>query len=185
VDFNPGLLKEMDSIIEQYIKIHDQIERVWADYMVFTWHWWIDVALAVLPWILWFIVRDRKNTHNLMYAGFFTMLAATLLCMVGVSQGGWNYNTLLLPYLPEYLPWDLTIMPVTTMLFYQFFPKSNPWLKGAVFGMVAAYVIEPLFIWLGFYEQGGWEHYYSLPLYFIIYMIGFWLYSRKKREAHA
>ncbi len=180
--FEPGLLEEVDRISEQYIMIHDEIERIWLTQMVFTWHWWVDAALAVLPWILWFIVRDRKNTHSLMYAGLFTMLAATLLCMAGVSQGGWNYNTWLLPYFPEYLPWDLTVMPVTSMLFYQFFPKVNAWLKGAIFGALSAYVVEPVFIWLGFYEPSGWEHHYSLPLYFIIYMIGYWMYTRKMRE---
>lgn len=86
LEFDPSLLKAIDAIGEQYVIVHDEIQQIWMEYMVFTWHWWLDVALAVLPWILWFIVRDRKNTHNLMYAGFFTMLAATLLCMVGVSQ---------------------------------------------------------------------------------------------------
>jgi hypothetical protein len=172
----------IDEITIEYEKVHDEIERVWMDKMVFTWHWWLDVSLAVLPWILWFIVRDRKNTHNLLYAGFFSMLAATLLDVGGVSQGGWNYNTWLLPYLPEFLPWDLTVMPVTAMLFYQFFPRINPWFKGVVFGAVAAYVVEPVFIWLGVYEPSGWEHHYSLPIYFAIYMIGHWLYKSAQRE---
>jgi hypothetical protein len=68
------------------------------------------------------------------------MLMATLLDSAGVSQGGWNYNTLLLPYFPEYLPWDLTIMPVVTMLFLQYFPNISPWLKGAAFTVIASYV---------------------------------------------
>ncbi len=150
--------------------------------MVFTWHWWLDVSLSVLPWILWFFVRDRRKTHNLLYAGIFTMLAATILDMLGISQGAWNYNTWLLPYLPEYLPWDLTVMPVTAMLFYQFFPRIKPWMKGAAFGVIAAYVVEPIFIWLGVYEPSGWEHHYSLPIYFMIFMIGHWLYTRKWSE---
>jgi len=182
LSFDPELLKEVDRIFEEYEKIHNDIEHVWQEHMVFSWHWWLDVALAVLPWVLWLIVRDRKKQHSLMYAGFFTMLAATLLCMVGVSQAAWNYNTWLLPYFPEYLPWDLTVMPVTAMLFYQYFPKINPWIKGAVFGAVAAYIVEPIFIWLGMYEPSGWEHHYSLPIYFAIYMIGYWLYSRNLRE---
>lgn len=182
MNFDSELLKEVDQIFEQYGKIHDEIERVWVEHMVFTWHWWLDVALAVLPWILWVIVRDRKRTHSLMYAGLFTMLIASLLCMVGVSQSGWNYNTFLVPYFPEYLPWDLTVMPVMTMLFFQYFPKINPWLKGAAFGAIAGYVVEPIFIWLGMYEPSGWEHHYSLPIYFAIYMSAYWLYKRNLRE---
>jgi hypothetical protein len=183
VDMDPGLLQEMDRIGEQYTLLHDDLERLWADKMVFTWHWWLDISLAVLPWILWIIVRDKKNTHSLLYAGLFTMLAATILCMIGVSQSGWNYNTLLLPYFPEYLPWDLTVMPVTAMLFYQFLPRINPWIKGAVFGVVAAYVVEPIFIWLGFYEPSNWEHHYSLPIYFAIYMVGYWMYMKNRKQA--
>jgi hypothetical protein len=38
-------------------------------------------------------------------------------------------------------------------------------------------VVEPIFIWLGFYEPSGWEHHYSLPIYFAIYMVGYWLYT--------
>lgn len=182
MNFDPGLLESIDQISLQYEAIHNEIERIWMEKMVFTWHWWLDVSLAVLPWILWLIVRDRKNTHNLLYAGFFSMLIATLLDMMGIAHGGWNYNTWLLPYLPEYLPWDLAVMPVTAMLFYQFYPKINPWVKGVVFGITASYVVEPIFIWLGFYEPSSWEHHYSLPIYFAIYMIGFWLYTRKRRQ---
>lgn len=181
--FESDLLEAVDRISLQYEIIHNEIERIWIEQMVFTWHWWLDASLAVLPWIFWLIVRDKKNTHNLLYAGLFTMLCATLLCMAGISQGSWNYNTWLLPYFPEYLPWDLTVMPVGAMLFYQFFPKINPWLKGVAFGAVAAYAIEPLFILLGFYEPSNWEHHYSLPIYFVIYMIGYWLYTRKQHHA--
>lgn len=168
----------VDHVLDQYTTIHDEVQRIWVEQMVFTWHWWADLGLAVLPWILWLIVRDRKKTHRLLYAGMFTAFIATILNMVGVSQGGWNYNTWLLPFFVEYLPWDWTVMPVTAMLFYQFFPKISPWLKGAVFGAFAAYVAEPVFILAGFYEPSAWEHHYSLPIYFAIYMVGYWLYTR-------
>ncbi|NLF27024.1 MAG: hypothetical protein GX592_03925 [Clostridiales bacterium] len=180
MNFDPALLETVDRILAQYEAVHDEVERVWLEKMVFTWHWWIGVSLAVLPWVLWIVVRDRKRTHDLLYAGLFSAFAATMLCMLGVSQGGWNYNTWLIPYVPQYLPWDLTVMPVTAMLFYQLFPKISPWIKGAVFGVTAAYIVEPVFIWLGFYEQGGWRHHYGLPIYSAIYMIGHWLYTRRR-----
>ncbi|NMA25151.1 MAG: hypothetical protein GX936_05740 [Clostridiales bacterium] len=59
---NPGLTQEIDKVIEQYGQAHDELEAVWGDKIVFTWHWWLDVALAVLPWVIWFIVRDRRNS---------------------------------------------------------------------------------------------------------------------------
>ena len=180
---NAELTNEIDRILAQYIGVHDELESLWLNQIVFRWHWWLDVALAVLPWIFWLIVRDRKKTFSLLCAGLFTMLVASLLDMIGVSQNGWKYNTLLLPYLTQYLPWDLTIMPVAAMLYYQLLPKVNPWIKGLAFGVTAAYIVEPIFVWLGVYEQNGWEHHYSLPIYFVIYMIGYWLYKRSLSEA--
>jgi len=173
-----GLLQEIDKIIQEYGQVHDELERIWAEKMVFTVHWWLSVTLAVLPWIVWFIVRDRKRQHSLFYAALFIMLMATLLDTMGVSQDGWNYNSLLLPFFPQYLPWDLTIFPVTAMLFYQFFQKTKPWLKGVTFAVIAAYVVEPIFVLLGIYEPNSWEHHYSLPIYFVIYMLGYWFYTR-------
>lgn len=191
--FDPDLLEAVDRITDQYAALHDEVERIWAQHMVFTWHWWLDVALAVLPWILWFIVRDRKNSHNLFYAGLFTAFMATVLCMIGTTQSGWNYNTWLLPFSVEYLPWDWTIMPVVSMLFYQYWPRitghikrkglrfiKSPWIAALVFGGIAAYAVEPVFILLGLYEPSGWEHHYSLPIYAVIYITGWWLYTRKR-----
>lgn len=190
-DFDPDLLKDVDEVSDKYVKIHDEVERIWAQKMVFTWHWWLDVALAVLPWILWIIVRDKKKTHSLLYAGLFAMFMATILDMAGVSQGGWNYNTWLLPFFTEYLPWDWTVMPVGVMLYLQYWPRitgrlfrrhlgfmKSPFAAGIFFGASAAYIIEPIFVGLGVYEQSGWEHHYSLPIYFVIYMIAYLLYWR-------
>lgn len=179
LDIDNDLLRDLDRIIDENASTHDALERLWAAKIVFTWHWWLDVALSVLPWVLWIFVHDKKNTKRLLGAGLFTALVATLLDMIGVTQGAWSYNTLLLPYFPEFLPWDLCVMPVTAMLFYQYFPKITPWLKGAIFGVIAAYIVEPVFIWIGVYDPNTWEHYYSLPIYFVIYMIGYAIYYRK------
>jgi len=173
------LMEAVDRVMNQYNAVHDELERIWAQQMVFTWHWWIDLTLAVLPWVLWIIIHDKRQTHRLLYAGMFTAFVAMILDQIGISQGGWSYNTSLLPFFPEYLPWDCTVMPVTAMLSYQFYPRINPWLKGAVFGVFAAYVVEPIFIWLGFYEPALWEIHYSMPIYFAIYMAGYWLYTRR------
>lgn len=180
---DPDLLECVDRISSQYEALHNEMEHIWMRKMVFSWHWWLIVALSVLPWILWLIVRDRKNTHNLLYAGLFIMLPATFLCILGVSQGWWMYNSWVFPDLSQYFPWDLSVMPVTAMIFYQFYPRVKPWIKGTIFAVAGAYVVEPIFIWLGIYKPTGWKLHYGLPIYFAIYMIGYWLYTRKRLAA--
>jgi hypothetical protein len=185
MNFDPALLLAVEKVSAQYVAVHDEVWRIWMEHMVFTWHWWADLLMAVLPWVIWLIVRDKRDTHNLLYAGLFAMLVAVLLDTLGVSQDAWHYNTWLLPLLPEYLPWDLTMMPVITMLFYQFYPNVNPWIKSVVYGLIASFAVEPLFIAMSFYKQGTWEHYFSFPIYIVIYLIGYWLYTRKKRMVPA
>ncbi len=90
------LQNEIERIAQEYEKIHNEVEALWSSQIVFTWHWWLDVGLSVLPWVLWLIVRDRKRQHSLFYAGLFAMLVAVMLDKVGVSQAGWKYNSLLL-----------------------------------------------------------------------------------------
>jgi hypothetical protein len=126
-------------------------------------------------------VRDRKKTHSLLYAGLFSMLTATILDVVGVSQAAGIMIRRFCRFSRNiYVGSD--VMPVGVMLFIQILPKINPWLKGAAFGVTAAYILEPIFFALGFYEQSGWEHYYSLPIFFAIFMLGYRLYSGSLRE---
>jgi len=76
----------------------------------------------------------------------------------------------------------MAVMPVTLMFFYQLFPKVKPWIKGIVFATSAAFIVEPLFVWIGLYQQMTWQHYYSLPIYFLIYMAGYWFFTKSRRE---
>lgn len=51
--FEQDLLGEVDRITGQYKNLHGEIERVWSQHMVFTWHWWLNCDArnvhAVLP----------------------------------------------------------------------------------------------------------------------------------------
>jgi hypothetical protein len=160
------------------VNVHNQIWHVWLTQVVFSWHWWVDVGLAVLPWILWIIVRRKDLSNRLLFAGLTTALIATYLDVIGMTQGLWTYNTWVVPLMPEYLPWDLSVMPVTAMLFYQFKSNINPWIKAVVFGVFGAFVSEPIFEWLDIYQRINWEYWYSFPIYIVIYMIGYYVVRR-------
>jgi hypothetical protein len=171
-------LDAIGQINADFVDIHNQIWHVWLTQVIFTWHWWVDVALAILPWVLWRMVRRKELSSRLLFAGLTTALIATYLDVIGMSQGLWTYNTWVLPLMPEYLPWDLSVMPVMAMLFYQFKPRINPWIKSVVFGVLGAFVSEPIFEWLEIYQRLNWELYYSFPIYIVVYMIGYYVFKR-------
>ena len=178
---NPSLVEKINQISENYIGVHNQIRQVWLDQVLFSWHWWLDVALAVLPWGLWLLVRRRDIQHRLLYAGLVTALLATYLDTIGMALGLWTYYTWVLPLMPEYLPWDLSVMPVMAMLFYQFKPNWNPWIKAVIFAVLGAFVSEPLFEWIGIYKRLAWEYWYSFPIFILVYMLGYVVFIRSGR----
>jgi hypothetical protein len=161
--------------IEQlYKEVHEQMVikySIWADIVLFTWQWWIGVALSIIPWILWIIFRRKESTLRLLTVGFFVMFLSTFLDSLGVQLGFWYYIHSVLPFIPPYFPWDTTLMPVTVMAFLQYKPNIKPYVKGLIFALMSSYIAEPVAIWMELYKPIIWEHYYSLPIYFVIYLI--------------
>jgi hypothetical protein len=180
---DPTLIETIDHITESFVGVHDQIMQTWLTRVLFSWHWWLDVALAVLPWVLWLIVRRRDQQRRLLFAGLATALLATYLDTIGMSRGWWTYYTWVLPLMPEYLPWDLSVMPVTAMLFYQYKQNWNPWLKAAIFGVFGAFISEPLFEWIGIYKTITWQYWYSLPIYIAVFMLGYAIFMRRSLKS--
>lgn len=96
-----------------------------------------------------------------------------------MALGLWEYNSELIPLTPPLLPWNFTIMPVTSMLFYQYKPQINPLIKSVVFSAIGSFIGQPMFAYIGVYNPKHWKHYYSFPILVIIYLIGHYFLTRK------
>jgi len=169
-------LDENERQLEQLIRIKMEF---WAEHVFLTPLWWFGFALTVIPWILFLRFRTKQNTDRLLYAGFFVMVVSLTLDVTGDQLGLWNYRFNVIPFLPTYAPWDLTLIPVTVMWLLQFKPRIHPLVKGAAFALLTAYVGEPFFNRIGIYEPARWEFTYSVPIYFFIYYIAHLLINGK------
>lgn len=150
--------------------ITEKIE-IWREHILFSPLWWFGVALSIIPWILWFIYRKKGSTARLLYVGFYVMLIALILDVLGDQFAWWHYRFNVLPMMPTYLPWDLTLMPVSVMFLLQAKPDANPYLKAIVFALLTAYIAEPFFEWIDLYEtKNKWRYSYSVPIQFLIYV---------------
>ncbi len=184
---DPQLVSELEQINSKYREVFQDMVRVWSGGILFSWHWWVEFGLTVLPWALWLIIRDKRSTPRLLAAGFLTLMIASVLDMTGIYLGLWEYHSVLLPIVPAYLPWDWSVMPVTAMLFYQFKPGINPWIKAVIFSAVGAFAAEPFFAWLGIYNPIAWEFWYSFPIFIVVFMLGWALFrhSAKSKDKNA
>ena len=148
----------------------DQVLREnWLENVLFTYRWWIALALAVVPWLLWWKLVDRQRLFEIMTYGFMVMVVSIIFDAVGVEFDLWEYKYRLVPLLDVFIEYDIAVMPVVYMLVYQYF---NSWksfvMAHIVLAAVFAFAAEPLLVWMGYYVLINWEYIYSFPIYLAI-----------------
>lgn len=174
---------KIKKVFESITANNTEMIHIWQNHIVFTWRWWLVTGLLVVPWGIWMLLRKKDSTNRLLYSGFFVFLMTLFLDSVGLSYGLWNYLVTPLPYIHTFfLPWDLTMFPVITMLFLQYQPHVSPYIKALVYSLAISFIAEPIFVWMRIYTPIHWMHYDSVPFYFVIYLIAHFVSRRKGFE---
>lgn len=168
------LINDTNRVTQLYRILHktnQQMMHLWLHHTLFTWRWWLGVFFTIAPWILWRLVRPKERSYRLRYVMFFIIMIVSWLDFLGSSSLGlWHYNNEVLPFMPPYIPWDSSIIPVLIALFLEYKTNFNPVLKAVTFGGIFAYIGEPLFIALKMYDPDHWHHYYSFIIMIAIYL---------------
>lgn len=179
---DPKIVESVDSINQKFYQLNIELFGIWKKSMVFEWHWWVNAFLMIAPWVVWFIVRKKDSTNRLLFSGLFLIIMASYYDFIGMSLGLWGYNYKLIPTIPPFMPWDISLIPVFGMLFYQYKPHISPFIKGLLFAFIGAYIFEPLFYWLGIYNPKEWKHYYSFAILYVLYLAGNFFVTRDNFE---
>lgn len=174
--------KKIDEIYKILVFADKKDHEFWFEYVFLTWQWWFVVLLTVAPWVIWWKFRKKESTSRLLYGAFFIIIISMSLDSFGSELGYWDYRYEPLPFLPSFLPWDVGLLPVVFLFIVQIKPSISPILKALFYSIFSVYIGEPIFEWLGFYQLINWKHLYSLPIYFLIFLIGYSLVSGKNFE---
>ncbi|MGD6942821.1 hypothetical protein ACQCT6_12365 [Cytobacillus gottheilii] len=81
-------IKEL--INEQYESIddaHSALTEIWMEDILFSFGWLTTLVLTVLPWVVWFIFRNKDSSARLLLGGLWAMLISSWLDYVGVTLG--------------------------------------------------------------------------------------------------
>ncbi|MGV3465717.1 MAG: CBO0543 family protein [Heyndrickxia sp.] len=170
---DPEKLAKVRSFYEINTKANKDYVEFWKENTLFHWDFWVTVIFMLVPIIFWIKFRKKESTNRLLLVGFFVVIITSYFDFLGVQCGKWYYTGKVIPSIPSYFPWDFIIFPIFIMTLIQFKPSISPIIKGLFFAGISAFVGEPLFIWLGFYEMIDWHTYYSFPIYFVIYLLAF------------
>lgn len=168
--------EEIGKSEEFFQRIH-QVEvdyfTYWKEHTLLHWEFWLSVALSIIPWLVWLLIRKRGSESRLLLAGGFTLCIASWFDFLGLVFGSWHYSGRALPTIPSFFPWDFSLIPVTMMLWLQFKPTLNPFIKAVIYSVLTSFIGEPLFEWIGLYTRVKWNVFYSFPIWIVIYLIAY------------
>jgi hypothetical protein len=172
-------IRSLKELIELNNKINNVRNDYWINEVIFSFNWWVLLLLTFIPWLLWWKAVDKKRLIEVLFYGSLISIYSILLDEIGTYFSLWIYQSQLVPISPRLNPIDLTVMPVTYMLAYQFFKKWRPFLIcQLILAFGAAFIAEPLFIWLGIYKPINWELFYSFIIYFALGVFNKWSVER-------
>jgi hypothetical protein len=165
----------------------DKADRAfWFNSVVFSYQWWILVGLTMIPYIVWWKVVDRKRFFEIATYGLLIMMLSGLLDAIGVETDAWDYKYDLVPLLDVFIVYDISVLPVSYMLIYQYFYTWQSFaIAHAVLAVVFAFLSEPLLTWLDIYQPIAWNHTYSAVGYFCLAMLVRWIMGKLLHKIQA
>ncbi|MBP3951569.1 CBO0543 family protein [Bacillus suaedae] len=163
----------MKDIMNEFTTVQMEHFSYWREHTLWHWEFWVLLFLAVAPWVVWFIIRKRGSEARLLLSGAFAVIVASWFDFLGIAFGLWEYKAMLIPTIPSFMPWDISVVPVSIMIWLQFKPRMNPFIKAFSFSVIASFIGEPIFIWIGLYNPIHWSHLYSFPIYILIYLLAY------------
>ncbi|MCM3410209.1 CBO0543 family protein [Metabacillus litoralis] len=165
------IVKQMTQVFSNYEQAHSLLIDKWFELIFLTPRWWLGLSLGIIPWLIWWKIHNKKYTGDLLRAGLFMTSISLILDSLGIQLGLWIYPYDVFPFIPGYFPWDLTILPVTMMVLIEIKPKLNPIYKGIMYSSFSSFIGEPIAIFIKLYEPIHWKHYYSFPIYILLFLI--------------
>ncbi|KOP70122.1 MULTISPECIES: CBO0543 family protein [Priestia] len=179
---DPEKMKKMEEFHHKVTQANEGYLDYWVKNTLFHWDFFLSLAFTIIPVLIWIKFRKKESTHRLLFVGFFVALVSSWLDFLGVQFGKWYYTGKVIPSIPSYVPWDFVLIPIFVMFLIQFKTHLSPILKGLLFAGVSAFIGEPFFKWLGLYVEKDWSIFYSIPIYFVIYLICYRLSTLKNYD---
>lgn len=174
----------LDLILKLKEQLRDAAFQHFFSFELFSWVWWLLIALIIVPLIVWWLLVDKKRLLEISMFGLLIGVSSTFLDVMGSDYVLWMYPIHIIPMTAILVPVDFVVLPVIQMYVYQ---KCLKWGRFLLFSLITAamqtFIAEPLAILIGQYKPIHWSIIYSLPIYFAINVAAKFVVGRfKKRQ---
>lgn len=162
-------------ILEAQLEVSRLSLEYWSGHILFSYQWWLLLFLLFLPWHVWWRLVDRRRLLEISTFGVIILYLHTAIDSIGVIYTLWGYPHKLLP-LPVLIETSFSLLPVTGMLLYQYYPRWKAFLSASLLAsLLFAFVGEPALKWLDIYRPLRWNYLYSFFIYISVAAASKWL----------
>ena len=168
-------IEQSNRATEKIIEVNHLMTEAVVNSFMFTWQWWFGIGLFIIPWIVWFLFRNKESTGRLLIGGFVTIILSLIIDLIALSYGLWSYPMKFSPIAPLlFLPYHFSLAPVAIMFALQIKPRMNALLKGIIFAAIGAFIGMNFCAMIDFYNSKGWPTFYDFFIYLFLFFVAHW-----------
>jgi len=162
----------MDAI-NKIIELRKQIFTIqynqFMNNTLFSLKWWIVLIIAIIYWVIWWKLVDKKKFKEIALVGLVTGIITFFLNTGGIEMTLWAYPTQIFGLVRTYSLFELTILTTSYMLLYQYFTGWYTYIWAVIiFGAIGSFIAQPLFVYFGLYKLISWSYLYSFVVFIFI-----------------
>ncbi|MDR3565575.1 MAG: hypothetical protein P4N59_29625 [Negativicutes bacterium] len=150
------------------LQLWDLLYAQWQEHL-FSAQWWFIVAIMAISYALWWKFVEKPRLLEILLFGCFIAVARTVMEDVGVSAGFWSFNVRLVPMGISLFLNDLTVVPLTLMIVYQY---TASWKQFLIWIVIAegliTFAFHPFLSIIGIYREWNWHLYYTFMIMMFI-----------------
>jgi hypothetical protein len=162
----------LDEILSTRLKLRDLYFQHYAQHEIFSWTWFIEIALIFFPLLIWWKLVDKKRLLEICVFGLIVNMMAAFLDVAGSDYVLWEYPAHVLPQVALLIPVDYVIVPTIGMFVYQRFSTWRSFIiVSIIMSAFMAFLCEPFAVLINMYRLISWRYIYSFPIYFLILII--------------
>jgi len=169
----------LEKISEKQQEIASDWFHYWEDFSSFsTWPFWFHVVMFVVPLIVLYFKLDRKKALELGFFGLNIHVWFAYFDTLGTRQGFWTYPFQMLPFLPNSVGLDASLVPVLFILLYQWVKNHNKnyYFYAFLLSLILSFGLKWFFVSMNLFKFHMGANYFHLFLtYLVILGLSKWI----------
>lgn len=161
---------------EQLKEVQEQLRTkgmdYWATYSnIDTWQFWVNVLMFIIPLVILYFFIDRKRAFLLGFFGYSHHIIAIYFDGFATRYVFWEYPYKFIPFLPNNIGLDTSLIPVVYILLYQWLLKNgkNYYLYAIIVSAIFSFVLKPILVTFDLVQLSKGTTFFHL---FLVYLLG-------------